>query len=94
MEYEISTDEDRGSFISHARKRSAAKAERDPLVGDIVHHWNGRCYAAIVCDLTGSFDDPTVDLYSLHVDGGLGFSGCRHDEAKSESHTWHWPESE
>jgi hypothetical protein len=98
VEYEISTDEDRGSFISHARVRSAARTERDPLVGDIVHYWDDNaaaCRAALVFGLQDvSFDEPpTADLYVFQRSGHRDALDVPHMEARHH-HTWHWPESE
>ena len=96
MEYElIQSDKDDAydvtPFLSYARARSQDRAERDPIVGDVVHLWNGRCFAALVVDEGGAWDAPTVDVYAFTLDGGLGHAGCQHDEAKVESHSWHWP---
>lgn len=92
MDYEISPEEDRGSFISHARVRSAARLERDPIVGDTVHFWDETaCRAAIVTQ-----DDlDTVWLAHL-MPGETSWRPVRdvpHSEAK-DGLSWHWPESE
>jgi hypothetical protein len=95
MDYEISPDEDRGSFISHARVRSAARTERDPLVGDMVHYWDPdvlACQAALVI----AQDDfsPEISLTVFEKAGGTATAhGVEHDEDRGED-TWHWPESE
>ena len=94
MDYELDS-QNRDSFISHARVRSAARLERDPLIGDIVHYWDGdvlACQAAIVV----SVDDfgPEISLTVFEKDGGTtAVHGVEHDEGREED-SWHWPESE
>lgn len=96
MDFEKIEDEERDQypiapFLSFARAQSTAKAERDAGIGDAVHLWNGRCYAALVVDEGGAWDAPTVDVYAFTLDGGLGHANCPHDESKAKDHTWHWP---
>lgn len=93
MDYElIKPDEthDSGAFLSYARGRQAAKQERDPDIGDIVHLWlGGSCHPAIV----RRDDLDTVSLVAFPVEGDLPPAyrdGIRHSEEKAYD-TWHWP---
>lgn len=96
MDYElIEPDEqdayDPAPFLSYARLRSQDKQERDPLIGDTVHHWDGfRCVAALVtADHLRAFD-----LTSFPPDGPHSvqrLAGVAHDEGDRAPDTWHWP---
>lgn len=88
MEFELITDQD--TWFSQSRALRAAKEERDAIVGDAVHLWDGMaCRAAVVTD------DPELDSLwvSFLMPGETSWRpvrDVRHDEAKGEM-TWHWP---
>jgi hypothetical protein len=77
------------SFFSYARAQRAEKAERDPIVGDVVHYWDGEsCAAAIV-----TRDDLESQVLAvLPPEGEILYRhmGVAHSEDKSEG-SWHWP---
>jgi hypothetical protein len=78
-------------FFREARVRSQEMQDRDPIVGDMVHFWDGSaCRAAVVTQ-----DDlDTVCLTAYMPDGPdplVRHADVEHDEAKCED-TWHWPE--
>lgn len=83
---------DRKSFVSYARTRAAEQEERDPVVGDSVHFWDGvACRAAIVTQ-----DDLDSVWLSFLMPGELTWRPVRevlHDEHKGEN-TYHWPEAQ
>ncbi|OEJ24299.1 hypothetical protein AS594_07150 [Streptomyces agglomeratus] len=96
MEYELIEADgqdkyDPAPFLSYARRQSVAKAERDPIVGDWVHFWNGeRCWAGVVTQ-----DDLDSVWLSCVPPGETSFQPIRdvaHDEGRGEN-TWHWPEA-
>lgn len=101
MEYELIEDDEQDQypvapFMSYARRRAPEFAERDPIVGDIVHWWSGeKCRAAMVLDdyftgvPEGSVPPPTYLRVFVPGDHSPEVF-CDHDEAKGES-TWHWP---
>lgn len=92
MEYELIEDDeqdqyDPAPFMSYARRRSQEFAQRDPIVGDIVHWWTGeRCLAAIVLDMNLAYECVRV-LTPASADQDMH---CVHSEGKAEG-TWHWP---
>lgn len=96
MDYELIKPDaqdkyDPAPFLNYARSRRTDKEDRDASVADLVHLWNGRCYAALVVDESGRYDDPRVDLVLFTLDDHLPFSECPHDETRAQSHSWHWP---
>lgn len=94
MEYELIKDDERDAypvapFLNYARARRTDKEERDPLVGDTVHFWNGEhCWVAVVTQ-----DDLFSVWLSCMAPGETSLRPVRdvsHDESKAEN-TWHWP---
>lgn len=80
------------TFFSFARAARKEATERDPVVGDTVHFWDGdACNAAIV-----TRDDLTSVCLTIFWPEGVAAETLRaseveHDEAKGTD-TWHWPE--
>lgn len=91
MDYQMINDDayDVTPFLSYARQRSADRAERDPIVGDTVHFWDGeRCLAAFVTQ-----DDLYTVWLSCLAPGETSVRpvrDVRHDESKGTA-SWHWP---
>jgi hypothetical protein len=84
---------DRGSFVSYARTRAAEQEERDAVVGDIVHFWNGEnCRAAIVV-ATGDLAGDPETLHVFQPGERDGEALAVHDETRTEN-TYHWPEAQ
>ncbi|MFC5799111.1 hypothetical protein [Streptomyces formicae] len=96
MEFEL-IDPEQQTFFSHARAQRAAKEERDPVIGDIVHFWDdGACRAALVLDTDGQalVDGKAVQyldcLRIMRPTKGDEERWCAHDETKAVR-SWHWP---
>lgn len=90
MEFELIEEGDTTApFMSYARRRAAEKAERDPIVGDTVHYWDGvACRAGLVTQ-----DDLDTIQLSFWMPGEIScrpVRQVRHDEGHGDS-TWHWP---
>lgn len=79
------------AYLNYARIKRAAKAQRSPEVGDIVHWWNdtlNACNAAMVMEVESFGDGALLRVHIPHA----AFEDWQgdHDEDKGIN-TWHWP---
>lgn len=80
-------------FMSYARLRREAKAQRSPEVGDIVHFWaDGPCRAAIVME-TESFSDAATLRVHIPNEPFQDWHVAHNEDKASEGDefSWHWP---
>lgn len=105
MDYELIKPDaddayDPAPFLSYARRRAAELAERDPVVGDHVHYWDGeRCVAAMVTELDWDAS-PTIIAMPVWLTifpsrgqlPGATVDPVSYDGGKAAGNTWHWPE--
>jgi hypothetical protein len=101
MEFEL-IEEGRDAFISHARKRAQEMVGRDPILGDVVHYWDGeRCLVAMVTELNWG-DSPTIVAIPVWLTifpsrGRLPEATAdavqhdSYDHPRRGRNTWHWP---
>lgn len=88
---EAAAQADDGTFLNFARIKRAARAQRSPEIGDIVHFWDdelARCRAAMVLET-----EPYSDGACLRVhipEKSFQDWQADHDEDKAAD-TWHWP---
>lgn len=85
------------SYLDYIRAKEELKAGTAPVVGDVVHAWDGKaglCRAAIVMEVDRRTHhaeirvhvprQPFEDWYAIHVEGD---ARLEHEEG-----SWHWAE--
>lgn len=79
-------------FFAAARAQRAAKEERSPSIGDVVHFKASaiECWAAVVTATDPFSDGVWLSCFRPGETSVHPIRDVPHDEAQQEAATWHW----